>query len=405
VRAGRCELEVLNESVRRVLRLKFKLGLFDSRYCDPEGAVATADAAASRQKALTVAKRSIVLLKNEHSVLPLSPSLKSIAVIGPNAAKAQLGGYAPDVYHAISPLDALRERLADKVDIHYAKGCDLQGERADGFAEAVAAAKKSEAVILFMGGSSATAGEEKDRADLDLTGRQSDLIQAIAALGKPTVVVLISGGPVTMNQWLEKVDGLLMAWYAGEEGGHALAEILTGACNPSGHLPITFPRFTGQLPMPYNHRPYGRVGSTLEIPGPLEKERYKPLFPFGYGLSYTTFSYTDLSITPRKVSPAGKVTVRVKIRNTGSRSGEDVVQVYLSLSSCRITQPVLRLCAFQRISLDAGADQLVEFQLGAKDLVFLNEQLKPEVNIGGYSLLVGSSCQEGLRAEFEVVKA
>jgi len=404
VKAGRCKQEVLDESVRRALRLKFRLGLFDKRYNDADQALKIADKDTHRQTALQVARRSIVLLKNARSVLPLSPSLKSIAVIGPNADQVRMGGYAPEVFSAISPLKALRNHLSSRVAIHYAKGCELTGDNTDGFAQAMTAARDSEAILLFVGGSSETAGESKDRTDLDLTGQQEALIDALSTLQKPIVVVLISGGPVTMAHWIKKVDGLMMAWYAGEEGGNAIAEILTGACNPSGHLPITFPQFTGQLPMPYNHRPYGRPGSVLEVTGFLDSVRYSPLFPFGYGLSYTTFAYSDLAIMPQQISRDGTIQITVTVSNTGSRSGEDVVQLYLSSSSCRITQPVQRLCAFKRISLAAGASQVVTFILGRNELAFLNEQLKPEVNIGSYSILAGSSSQDGLRASFEVVE-
>jgi len=405
VKSGRCKQEVLDESVRRVLRLKFRLGLFDKRYNDANRATKTADAGTHRQTALQVATRSIVLLKNDHSVLPLEPSLKSIAVIGPNAHEVRMGGYTPDVFNAVSPLKALQNLLGSSAAIRYAKGCELTGNSTDGFAEAVTAARNSEAILIFAGGGSETAGESRDRADLDLTGKQEALIDAIIAVGKPVVVVLISGGPVTMTRWIKKVDSVLMAWYPGEEGGNAIAQILTGACNPSGHLPITFPQFTGQLPMPYNHRPYGRAGSTLEVPGVSDSVRYNPQFPFGYGLSYTTFDYSNLDIKPRRMSRNGTVQISVTVSNLGSRSGEDVVQLYLSLSSCRITQPVQRLCAFKRISLAAGASQAVTFILGRNELAFLNEQLKPEVNIGSYSILAGTSSQDGLRASFEVVEA
>jgi beta-glucosidase len=392
----------VDEAVRRVLQLKFRLGLFERRYNDADSALRSADTGRDRETALLVAKRSIVLLKNEHSVLPLKPSLKSIAIIGPNADLVHQGGYTPEVFKSITPHQALVDRLGKDVMIHYAKGCELTGDSIGGFAEAIAATNNSEMAVLFLGGNSETAKEEMDRADLDLTGKQESLIDALASLGKPIVVVLISGGPVTMTHWIKKVDGILMAWFPGEEGGNAIAQILTGACNPSGHLPITFPQFTGQLPMPYNHRPYGRAGSTLEVPDVFDSLRYNPQFPFGYGLSYTAFAYSDLDIVPRQISREGTVRVSVTVANSGAIDGEDVVQIYLSFSSCRITQPVQRLCAFQRISLAAGANQTVTFILDRNELEFLNEQFKPEVNIGTYSILAGSSSQDGLRASFEV---
>jgi beta-glucosidase len=404
VKTGRCKQETLDDAVRRVLRLKFRLGLFENRYNDGDKALRNADTDADRKTALLMAQRSIVLLKNEHSVLPLKPSIKSIAVVGPNADVVSQGGYTPEVFQALTPRQALLDHVGNRVEIHYAKGCELTGDNTDGFVEAIAAVNASEAAVLFLGGSRETAREEMDRADLDLTGTQEALIDALAILGKPIVVVLVAGGPVTMTRWISKVDAVLMAWYPGEEGGNAIAQILAGACNPSGHLPITFPQFTGQLPMPYNHRPYGRAGSTLEVPDVFDSVRYNPQFPFGHGLSYTTFAYSDLDIVPRQISREGTVRISVTVTNAGRADGEDVVQLYLSCSSCRITQPVKRLCAFQRISLAAGANQTVTFILGRNELAFLNEQLKPEVSIGSYSILAGSSSQDGLRASFEVAE-
>jgi len=402
VRTGHCNQEVVDEAVRRVLRLKFRLGLFDQPYNEPNRAVQISDTDANRQIALLAARESIVLLRNERSILPLSSALKTIAVIGPNANIARLGGYTPEVVRATSPLEALADHLGSKVTLSYAKGCELTGDSTDGFAEAIAAAHRSDVSILFVGGSAETASEQRDRADLDLTGKQEALIDAVAKVGKPVVVVLVSGGPVTMTHWINKVDGIVMAWYAGEEGGNAIAEVLTGACNPSGHLPITFPLFTGQLPMPYNHRPYGRTGTTLEIPATNDSVRYDPLFPFGYGQSYTTFEYSDLVINPQRILHDGTIRISLKVANTGARNGDDIVQLYLRYGICRITQPVERLCAFKRISLAAGASQVVTFILGQNDLTFLNEDLKPEVNVGVYSILVGSDSQSGLQGIFEV---
>ncbi len=404
VKAGRCEQEALDDAVRRVLRIKFRLGLFESRYNDSDKASWDADTEEDRKIALRMAWLSIVLLKNDRSVLPLKSTIKSIAVVGPNADVVSQGGYTPEVYKAVTPRQALVDHLGASVAIHYAKGCELDGDSIDGFPDAIAAVSHSDTVILFMGGSRETAREEMDRAELDLTGKQEALIDTLSTLGKPIVVVLISGGPVTLSRWVEKVDAVLMAWYPGEEGGNAVAQVLTGACNPSGHLPITFPRFTGQLPMPYNHRPYGRAGSTLEVPDVFDSVRYNPQFPFGHGLSYTTFAYSGLDIVPRQISREGTVRISVTVTNTGTIDGEDVVQLYLSCSSCRIAQPVQRLCGFQRISLAAGASQTATFILGRNELAFLNEQLKPEVNLGLYSILAGGSSQDGLRATFEVAE-
>ena len=403
VQAGRVSPEIVNESVRRVLRLKFRLGLFDHPYCDPDEAERLADAPAHRQLAREAACQSMVLLKNDHAVLPIRPEVKTIAVIGPNAARLQLGGYSAGQVKGVTPLAALTNRLGGHVAITYAAGCGLVDNQTTGFAAALAAAKNADLCVMFMGGSNPlTGGETRERATLELLGQQEQLIGQIAALGKPVVVVLIDGRPIVMNHWIDKVAAVVMAWYPGEEGGDALADILTGACNPSGHLPITFPLLTGQCPMTYDAQPYGREGSYVELEPQKDQPRYAPRFAFGFGLSYTTFKFSNLKFSPEKISSGGQVTVRVDVANTGSRAGVDVVQLYLAREICRITQPVERLRRFSRIALAPGESKTVAFTLDARDTAFLNEQLKPEVDPGKFSIRVGDNCLDGVTGEFQV---
>ena len=401
VKAGRLSIEVVNESVRRILRLKFRLGLFDDPYTDLNEIERIADAPEHRKLALTAARQSIVLLKNNESVLPLNPNLKKIAVIGPNADVLSLGGYSAAGIKGNTPLAGLKNILGKDVTVKYAKGCGLVGDDTSGIAEAVKTAMESDICILFMGGAyGTTGGESSERATLELLGVQELLIEKVSETGKPVVVVLLDGRPVVMNRWIKKVAGVVMAFYLGEEGGNALAEILTGKINPSGKLPITFPMFTGQVPLTYDYRPYGREGGYVEIPA--KDDRYVPQFPFGFGLSYTTYRYSKLSCTPEKTKEGVRVKVKVDVTNTGANGGDEVVQLYLSNNLGPVTQPVQRLKAFSRIHLETKEMKTVEFILETKDLSFLNEQLKPELGSGTYSVRVGSDCLHGLVETFKL---
>ncbi|AOW11229.1 hypothetical protein EM308_03110 [Flavobacterium gilvum] len=401
VKEGCLSTEVLDESVRRMLRLKFRLGLFENAYGDLKETERIADAPDHRKLALTAARQSIVLLKNNESVLPLNSNLKKIAVIGPNADKLSVGGYSAADVKGNTPLTALKNYLGKEVVVKYAKGCGLVGEDTSGIDEAVKIANESDICVLFMGGAyGVTGGEGSERATLELMGQQELLIEKVTETGKPVVVVLLDGRPVVMNRWIKKVKGVVMAFYPGEEGGNAIAEVLTGKCNPSGKLPITFPMFTGQAPLTYDYRPYGREGGYAELPA--NDDRYIPQFPFGFGLSYTTFSYSNLKCTPEKSKDGVRVKVKVDVTNTGALGGDEVVQLYLSNNLCRITQPNQRLKGFSRIHLESKETKSVELILEAKDLSFLNEELKPEVGSGSYSVKVGSDCLHGLTETFKL---
>ncbi len=401
-KAGRLKQEVLDESVRRILRLKYRLGLFENPYTDLSTAEKTADAPEQRQLALKAARQSVVLLKNDAAVLPVRATVKKIAVIGPNADKLSLGGYSSKVVQGDTPLGALKKKLGHQVAVAYARGCNLNDGDTGGIPEAVKIAKESDLCVLFMGGAyGVTGGESQERATLELMGQQELLIEKIAETGKPVVVVLVDGRPVVMNRWADKVAAVMMAWYGGEEGGTAIAEIIKGECNPSGKLPITFPLFTGQAPLTYDHLPYGREGGYAEIPDP-ERTRYLPRYPFGFGLSYTTFTYANLKCSPTTNPADGTAEVSVELTNSGSVAGEEVVQAYLSHGTCRITQPVQRLIGFKRIHLQPGEMKTVTFTIQRGDRSFLNEQMKPEVNYGKFSVRVGGNCLAGLTGSFAV---
>jgi beta-glucosidase len=532
----------IDDAVRRVLRTKFELGLFEDPFVDPESAGRRNGTAAHRALARRAARDSIVLLKNDERVLPLGRTLRSIAVIGPDAAEARLGGYSRPAGREVPLLDAVRERAAAAgATAHYAAGCgrippkamavigpehlrpmgmsgpgepagggpgvrglageyfvnpDLAGEPAarridpkidfhwtflppalglgtdwysvrwtgslmapetetrrigvegDGFRlwldgrlviekwrkssvsvssvvlelekgkaydlrlefhepvrsgevrlvwdrgfrddsdknirEAVALAGRSDLAVIAAG---IEEGEGRDRSDIRLPGRQAELIRRVAATGVPTVVVIYGGSAVDMSDWLDAADAILLAWYPGEDGGPAVAGVLWGEADPGGRLPLTFPRSAGQLPLVYDHKPTGRLDDYLDSTG-------EPLYPFGHGLSYADFRYSDLSITPATIPPGGTARVSLEVENVGRVAGAEVVQLYLHDPVASVTRPVLALEGFRKVFLEPGATTTVEFELGPKELALLDEAMKETVEPGEFQVYVGRSSRD-----------
>ena len=522
---------VVDAAVARVLRAKFELGLFEKPYANPDSAAFWNGHVSHRALARESARKAMVLLRNRGNVLPLASAVRSVAVIGSDAAEARLGGYSGPGNRPVSILDGLRTRLGQS-GVRYAAGpgrvtpeyaivpadrfsgltgqyfdnnrlegqprvtradqrIDFQWtlsspareipfdwysvrwtgkltvpaggvqrlgvEANDGYRlwlddrllidnwqkqsyrstlvpvtlqpgsthdlrleyfestgvarvkliwdagvpniwqaqidSAVAIARNSDVAIVVAG---IEEGEFRDRAFLHLPGHQEALIQAVAATGKPSVVVLVGGSAITMSRWLDRVDAVLMAWYPGEEGGNAVADVLFGDANPAGRLPITFPLSEGQLPLVYNHKPTGRGDDYLDLTG-------QPLFPFGFGLSYTRFEYSQLTIDRDTIGTRGTVTVRAKVKNTGTRAGDEVVQLYLRDLLASVARPVLELKAFQRIHLAAGAETEVRFELGPEQLQMLDRDLRWVVEPGAFRVLIGASSKDiRLRGDFVV---
>ncbi len=397
IKEGKLSEKILDEAVRRVLRVKFWLGLFDNPYVNPEYAEKVCDCEEHRKLALEAAKKAIVLLKND-GVLPLNKSLKSIAVIGPNAAQMRLGGYTGYGVKVVSPLEGIRNKVSGETKVYYAEGCSLTGTSKEGFKEAIEIARKCNVAIMFMGNSvPETEGENRDRCNLDLPGVQADLIREVCNTGVPVVVVLINGSAITMTGWVNRVNAIVEAWYPGEEGGNAIAEVLFGDYNPGGKLPITFPKTTGQLPLYYNHRPTGRVDDYVDLRGK------QPLFPFGYGLSYTEFEYSNLRIHPEKINPQGKVEVSVDIKNVGKYEGDEVVQLYIHKKVSSVSRPIKELKGFRRVTLKPGETKTVSFILGEEELAFYDINMNLTVETGTYEAMVGSSSEDiRLTGNFEV---
>lgn len=531
VERGLIAESVIDDAVSRVLRAKLQLGLFENPYVDPDSAAHWNGHPDHRALAREAARASIVLLKNQRGILPLSPKLESVAVIGTDAVEARLGGYSGPGRQKVSILDGIRRKLAS-ANVRYAAGPGrrspdytvipaehltsisagrteqgLKGEYFDNIRHAgqprmvrndpridfawtlsapaegipfdwysvrwtgrltaplmgvqrigvegndgfrlyldgklvidnwkkesyrtllanvglrpgtthdlrleyfestgnaritlvwdagvrhdwrskidsvVALARGSDVAIVVAG---IEEGEFRDRAFLELPGHQEELIQAVAATGKPAVVVLIGGSAITMSRWLDRVDGVIHAWYPGEEGGHAVADVLFGDHSPAGRLPITFPIDAGQLPLRYNHKPTGRGDDYLDLTG-------QPLFPFGFGLSYTRFEYSGLAIEPAVLGTAGTARVRCRVKNTGGRPGDEVVQLYVRDLLASVARPVMELKAFRRVPLEPGEEQEVVFDLAAEDLRMLDQGMQWIIEPGTFRIMVGSSSKD-----------
>ena len=397
VKKGKLSEEVINEAVRRILRVKFWLGLFENPYVDPEYAEKICNCQKHRKLALKAAREAIVLLKND-GILPLSRDLKSIGVIGPNADEVRVGGYSSYGAKVVIPLEGIKNKVSKNTQVYFTEGSKLTGSSKEGFEEAIKIAKKSNVTILFVGNSKETEGEGKDRCNLDLPGVQEDLIKEISNTGTPVVVVLINGSAITMSKWINNVQAVVEAWYPGEEGGNAIGDVLFGDYNPAGRLPITFPKTVGQLPLYYNHKPTGRGYDYVDLRGK------QMLFPFGYGLSYTKFEYSNLKINPEKITLQEKVNISVDAQNIGRYKGDEVVQLYISDKVATVARPLKELKKFERIALEPEEKKRVNFTLLPQDLAFYDINMDLVVERGIFEVMIGGSSEDiRLKGSFEVV--
>jgi beta-glucosidase len=410
----------IDRAVSRMLYAKFRLGLFDNPYVDPDYAQRVTNSEEHRQLAVKTAQEAIVLMKNEGNLLPLDlTKLKTIAVIGPNAADVHLGGYAREPLHGVSILDGIRERVGTAAKVVYAEGSRItegkqgwigwienpvilpdEASQLKRMQEAVEVARNADVAIVVVGENERTNREAwsevhlGDRASLDLIGYQDQLIKAIVETGKPTIVFLINGRPLSINYAAEHVPAILEGWYLGQEGGTAAAQVLFGDVNPGGKLPITFPKSVGQLPDYYDHKP-SMNRSYLFI-------GRKPLFPFGWGLSYTTFKFDNLRLDPPAIGPEGSTNVFVDVTNTGSREGDEVAQLYIHQKVASVTRPVMELCGFERVTLKPGEKKTVMFKLTPLDLQMLNRDMHWVVEPGAFDIMVGPSSVQTTTVPLEV---
>src|SRR5580692_1959556 len=419
VKAGKISESSIDASVTRMLRAKFMAGMFEDPYSNADYAEKITNSPEHQALALKAAHESIILIKNENKLLPLAKGkYKRIAVIGPNAAELHLGGYSNQPGRGVSFLQAIKTKVGSSAEVSYSLGTKITETDPDWDAdkvvlgdpalnakrieEAAKVAAKADIVLLALGGNEQTSREAwavnhpGDRTNLDLYGNQDDLVKAILATGKPTVVFLQHGSPNTINYLAEHVPAILDGWYLGQEGGAAVADVIFGDYNPGAKLPVTIPRSVGQLPDYYYQKPSGKReyldSSTL------------PLFPFGFGLSYSTFKYSNVRATPDSIGPQGRTTVTADVTNTGSVRGDEIVQLYIRDEISSVTRPVKELRGFRRISLNPGETKTVEFTLGPDELSFLNRDMHRVVEPGTFTLMVGGNSVDVTTAKLEVVQ-
>ena len=395
----------LDELVAPMLLWKFKLGLFDDPYVDPEEADRVVGCDANRKLALQAAREVITLLKNENNLLPLNlNNIKSIAVIGPNAHHSLLGGYSGVPKHSVTVLGGIKAKVGSGVKVLHSEGCKITvggswnqdevtasdpAEDRKQIAEAVSVAQQADAIVLAIGGNEQTSREAwnlkhmGDRTSLDLIGRQEELVKAMLGTGKPVVALLFNGRPISINYVSQKVPAILECWYPGQEAGHAVAEVLFGDYNPGGKLPITVPRSAGHLPAFYNYKPSARRGYLFDD--------VSPLYPFGYGLSYTTFAVRNVRLAKKKIKRNGSTRVLAEVTNTGKREGTEVVQMYIRDLVSSVTRPVLELKGFAKVSLGPGETKTVALEITPESLAFYDVNMKYLVEPGEFAIMVGTS--------------
>ena len=398
----------LNELIAPMLFWKFKMGLFDDPYVDPDEAARVVGCDANRRLALQAARETITLLKNENNLAPLNlAKLKTIAVIGPNAHRSLLGGYSGVPKHNVTVLDGIKAKVGDRVKVLHSVGCQITvggswnqdevvasdpvADRRQ-IAEAIEVAKQADVIVLAIGGNEQTSREAwnlkhmGDRTDLDLVGRQNELVQAMLATGKPVIVLLFNGRPLAINYVAENVPVIFECWYLGQETGHAVADVLFGDFNPGGKLPISFPRSAGHLPVFYNYKPSARRGYLFAD--------VSPLFPFGFGLSYTSFEIKNVRLAKKKIKRAGSTRVTADVTNTGKRAGTETVQLYIRDLVSSVTRPVKELKSFQKVSLQPGETKTVTLEIAPDSLAFYDVKLKYVVEPGEFEIMVGNSSRD-----------
>lgn len=466
VEAGEVSIELVDRAVRRVLRAKFELGLFEHPYVEAGAAATVFDTGDDRALAREIAAASIVMLKNENQILPLRDDLKRIAVIGPTAdskrllqgdyhypshhellfglmperseqvpaaAGPQLKGSAAPVAEGsadsgvigesiaaqrreidlsrhlpkiVTPVEGLRAQLGTRAEIRSAHGCNAFDDDRSGFDDAIAAARWSELIILCVGGKSGLAkgsssGEANDRATLQLPGVQEELVTAISAIGKPLVLVVLDGRPLALTDAIERCDAAILSFPPGEEGGNAIADVLTGRVNPAGRLPVSMPRDQGQMPLYYSHKPSGQRS---QFWGDYADLKCKPLFPFGFGVSYSSFSYSEGVIDANRIPSDGCIWASVTVTNDGPRDGDEVVQLYLRDKAGSVTRPVKELKGFARVELRAGQNRRVTFALDMSQAAFHGRDMKFAVEPGEMEIMIGASSEDiRYRADFRII--
>jgi beta-glucosidase len=417
VKEKKIPVALIDEAVSRVLHKKFELGLFEDpfRYSNLERQVKELSNPEHTKAARVMAAKSIVLLKNENNILPLSKATKTIAFIGPmvKPKRANHGFWAVDLKdidstYIVSQWDGLQNKVGNNAKLLYAKGCDFEGDHKEGFAEAIAIANQADVVILSIGERWNMSGEAKSRSNIHLPGVQEELIKAVQATGKPVIVLINAGRPLIFNWTADNVPTILYTWWLGSEAGNAIADVLFGDYNPSAKLPMSFPREEGQIPIYYNHfntgRPAQNDANTNYVSAYIDLNN-SPKFPFGYGLSYTTFAYSNLKLSKNKIKNNETITVTLDITNSGKVAGEEVVQLYLRDEVASLIRPIKELKDFQKIKLNAGETKSIQFTIDNQKLSFYNQQLVFKSEPGTFDLMIGSSSSDiRLQDHFELIE-
>lgn len=400
VKSGKVNVKLIDDAVKRILYKKFELGLFDDPYkfSDEQREAKVMNDPRYKEVALAAAEKSIVLLKNTNNTLPLQKGVKSIALIGPmvNAKRDQAGSWVvyADTANIVSVYEGLQHKFGDQTKFTYAQGTTVSDSSTAGFSAAIANAKKADAVVMVLGETWDMSGESKSRTDISLPGKQEELFNAIKATGKPVIVVVMAGRPLVFNSIADKADAIVYAWFLGDQGGNAIANVLSGDYNPSGKLPMSFPRNVGQIPIFYNYYNTGRpVTKPTDI-------RYRsayidspndPRFAFGYGLSYTTFAYSNLKLDQTAINKGEKVKVSFTLTNTGKVAGEEVAQLYIHDKFASVVRPVKELKDFAKVKLNPGESKIITFELTPAKLAFYQEKLGWTTEAGDFKIMVGGS--------------
>jgi beta-glucosidase len=405
VQEGKVSMELIDRAVRRILRLKFQLGLFENPYVDTDYAIKTIHKQEHQDLALEAAREGIVLLKNEKNILPLKKDIKNIAVIGPNADHRlnQLGDYVSNVVlqDVTTVIDGIRAKVSPGVNVQYVEGCKVIGNSLNEIGKAARIAKKSDLAIVVLGENEwqtpekqGTSGEGYDVSNLNLTGLQEDLLKAIFKTGTPTILVLINGRALAIPWAKENIPAIVEAWIPGEKGGTAVADVLFGDYNPSGKLPVTFPRHSGQVPVYYNYMPSKQYWIDHHWGAAYADMPATPLWEFGFGLSYTTYEYSNLKITPTEAGPYGEIKISLEVLNSGKIRGSETVQLYIRDMITTVTRPVKELKGFKKVTLEPGEKKLVEFTLNHESLAYFNRHMEFTVEPGAFKIMIGSSSED-----------
>jgi beta-glucosidase len=412
IKAGKVKEATVDQSVRRILRIKFHLGLFDDPYknCDSEKEKTKLFLPEYLKASREIARKSIVLLKNTNNILPLKSNVNTIAVLGPlvNSKNDMLGNWAcqGESQKVVSLLEGIKAAVSPSTNVLYSKGCNILGDSTNMFKDAVALARQADVVVMAIGEAANMSGEAHSRGDIRIPGKQEDLVREVLKTGKPVVIVLMNGRPLTINWLAGNVTAILESWFLGSQGGNAIADVLFGKYNPSGKLPVSFPYSVGQIPVYYSHKNTGKPKFDDKYPYTSKYNDIpnEPLFPFGFGLSYTTFEYSDIKMSSDQMKMNDSITISLKVKNAGRFDGEEVVQLYIHDLVGSVTRPVKELKGFRKVMIKTGESQNISFIIKSSDLAFFTKDMSFKAEPGDFKVFVGTNSVDCKEAAFSLTK-